>query len=203
MKTQDGRLLVVGGAARSGKSAWTLRAVAKDRRVWIWDPEDQYTDALPGTVRATKAADLLATVKRAGPLRVAFVPGGDLKPAFDLWAGCILHAARYVAPLTAIAEELADVTTPAKAPGNWGIAIRRGLKRGLTIIAISQRWQEADKTAIGNASEFVFFRQNGAAATGYLERMTGIPAGIIPTAPLSFVRFDPTTGKTTPGRLTF
>lgn len=202
MKTNDGQLVVIGGASRSGKTIWTSRAVAGDQRVFAWDPEDQWA-GLKGWKKATTRGQLLAATQAPGPQKVAYVAGGNLSQEFGYWAGCVMYAGRYVGPLTAIAEELADVTTPAKAPGNWGILLRRGLKRGISIYAISQRWQEADKTALGNASSFVLFRQNGAAAGKYLERMTGVPASEIPSDKLDFIVFDPTTGKITRDRLKF
>lgn len=202
MKTIDGRLVAVGGASRSGKTIWTSRAVADDERVFAWDPEDQWS-GLKGWKKATTRGQLLAAIQTPGPQKVAYVAGGNLPVEFNYWAGGVFYAGRYVGPLSAIAEEVADVTTPSKAPGNWGILLRRGLKRGITIYAISQRWQEADKTALGNASEFVLFRQNGAVAGKYLERMTGVPAAEIPTDKLDFIVFDPTTGKIQRDRLTF
>ena len=202
MKTNDGQLVVIGGASRSGKTIWTSRAVAGDQRVFAWDPEDQWS-GLRGWKKATTRGQLLAATQAPGPQKVAYVAGGNLAQEFGYWAGCVMYAGRYVGPLTAIAEELADVTTPAKAPGNWGILLRRGLKRGISIYAISQRWQEADKTALGNASTFVLFRQNGAAAGKYLERMTGVPAAEIPTDKLDFIVYDPTSGKIFRDRLKF
>lgn len=202
MKTADGLLYVVGGASRSGKTEWTKRAVAKARRVTAWDPEAQWCE-LPGWRKVSSKAELLRLLTARGPIKVAFVSGGDLAGDFNYWAGVVLYASRYIEPTDCIAEELADVTTTAKAPANWGILLRRGLKRGGNIYALSQRWQEADKTAVGNASRFVLFRQNGATTGRYLEKMTGVPADQIPTAPLHFITFDPTTGTTTPGRLTF
>ncbi|MGC3976451.1 MAG: hypothetical protein QM771_19020 [Nitrospira sp.] len=71
---------------------------------------------------------------------MAFLPMGDLQDDFNFWCEAIYYAGRYVEPLDAIAEELADVSTPGKAPLHWGILVRRGLKRGITIYAISQRW---------------------------------------------------------------
>lgn len=202
MKTIDGRLIVVGGASRSGKTAWTRQVAEKHARVFAWDPEDQWS-AEKGYKRINTRKEFLKAMHQAGPLKLAYVVGGDLKAEFDFWAACVMYAGRYVEPLAAIAEEIADVTTPAKAPGNWGILLRRGLKRGITIYAISQRWQEADKTAIGNASIFILFRQNGKKAIRYLEDTTGIPAGVIPSAPLEYVEYDPTSGKVEPGKLVF
>lgn len=202
MKTNDGRLIVIGGAARSGKTAWTKREAGKLARVFAWDPEAQWCE-LPGWQKATTRKELLAAAEKPGRVKLAFVAGGDLAAAFDFWAGCVMYSTRYTEPTHAIAEELADVSTPAKAPKNWGILLRRGLKRGGNIYAISQRWQEADKTAVGNATLFVLFRQNGARAGRYLEQIAGVPAAAIPTEPLHFITFDPTRGTVEPGRLTF
>lgn len=202
MKTNDGRLYVIAGASRSGKTAWTKKQTAKARRVLAWDPEDQWAQ-LPGWKKVTTRAAMLAECQKAGPLKVAYVAGGKLGEEFDFFAGCAMYAGRYVAAIDVIAEELADVTTPSKAPGNWGILLRRGLKRGITIWAISQRWAEADKTAIGNATDFAVFRSSAEDAR-YLNRKTGIPeeeiAGMVP---LQFVKKDALTGNIERGVLKF
>ena len=152
----------------------------------------------------TTRAGLLAAAQSPGPQRVAYVAGGALAAEFDFWAGCVMYAGRYVAPLEAVAEELADVTTPAKAPGNWGILIRRGLKRGITLRCISQRWSEADKTAVGNASDFVIFRQSSGDDVRYLSRKTRVQEGEInDLAPLQFVHMDALTGEISRGKVTF
>lgn len=203
MKTVDGRLYVVAGASRSGKTAWTKKRVARARRVWAWDPEAQWCE-LPGWRKVTDRGQLLALAQSAGPQKVAFVAGGDLKEAFDFWAACVMYAGRYVGPLDAIAEELADVTTPSKAPGNWGILIRRGLKRGISLYCISQRWSEADKTAVGNASDFVIFRQASGDDVRYLARKTRVPeAHIEALVPLQFVHMDSLTGNISAAKLRF
>lgn len=203
MKTADGRLYVIAGASRSGKTAWTRKMTARARRVFAWDPEDQWA-ALPGFRKITTRAALLEAAQRPGPLKVAYVAGGELKEEFDFFARCVFYAGRFVAPLDCIAEELADVTTPSKAPGHWGILLRRGLKRGINLWCISQRWSEADKTAVGNASDFVVFRQSSGDDVRYLSRKTRIEeAEINGLAPLEFVVLDALTGKISRGKLRF
>ncbi|MEW6258018.1 MAG: hypothetical protein AB1592_18855 [Pseudomonadota bacterium] len=203
MKTEDGRLVVVGGASRSGKTAYVRRRVAADRRVIAWDPEDQWAQ-LRGWQRVTNRRDLLDASMSRGRMHVAYVAGGNLAAEFDFLSGCVMYAGRYVEPLAVIAEELADVTTPAKAPGNWGVLLRRGLKRGITIYAISQRWSEADKTAVGNASEFVLFRQSSADDCRYLSRKTRVPESELNgLRPLEYVKFDAATGQIQRGKLRF
>lgn len=203
MKTTDGRLIVIGGASRSGKTAYVRQCAGRAPRVIAWDPEDQWS-ALPGWQRVTSRPELLKKAHHAGPQRIAYVAGGDLAAEFDFLCGCAMYAGRYVAPLVVIAEELADVTTPSKAPGNWGILLRRGLKRGITIYAISQRWSEADKTAVGNASQFVLFRQSSGDDVRYLQRKTRVPADLIDgLAQLEYVEYDAVAQKYTSGKLRF
>lgn len=173
MKTEDGRLTVVSGATRSGKTAWVRKETRPAKRIAAWDPEDQWAE-LPGWKKVTTRAQLRDALTKPGPLKVAYVAGGDLADEFDFWAQMVMYAGRYVAPLDSIAEELADVTTPSKAPGHWGILLRRGLKRGINIFAISQRWNEADKTAVGNASRFILFRQSSGDDIKYLSRKTRV-----------------------------
>lgn len=203
MQTNDGRLIVVGGSSRSGKTAYTQQQIKKLKRIFAWDCEDQFSQ-IPGWQKMTSRAGLFAAAQTAGPQKIAYVAGGDLKKEFDFWAGCVQYAGRYCGPLACVAEELADVTTPSKAPGNWGVLLRRGLKRGITIYAISQRWAEADKTAVGNASEFVLFRQSSGDDIRYLSRKTRVAeTDLAGLQPLEYVRIDAATGEMQRGKLKF
>ena len=203
MQTSDGRLIILSGKSRSGKTAYTVKSVANDRRIIAWDPEDQWAQ-LRGWKRITTQKELLAAADKKNNVRIAYVPSGDLSKQFDFFSGCALYWGRYHGACTVIAEELADVTTTAKAPGNWGLLLRRGLKRGITIYAISQRWQEADKTAIGNASEIVCFCMATALNTAYMARNTRIPQDALDKlVPLEWIKFDQATGAVTTGKLSF
>lgn len=202
MKTQDGRLHVIAGASRCGKSTLTAREVKAAKRAFAWDPEAQWCE-LPGWRKVSTRAKLLEASQKPGPQRVAYVAGGDLKAEFDFWCGCVMYAGRYVGPLAAIAEELADVTTPSKAPGNWGILLRRGLKRGIDIYAISQRWAEADKTAIGNASDYTCFSMGGDDIE-YMARKTRIPVPDLEALrQFDYIRIDRLTKEISRGKVTF
>jgi hypothetical protein len=194
MKTNDGKLFVISGASRSGKTWWTSKQIRRAKRVLVYDAEDQFSQ-LPGFTRITSTKALLKAVEAKGNKKIAFVPSGDVQKAFNFWAGCAFYWVRYQGPADIVAEELADVSTPSKAPANWGALIRRGLKRGANIYAISQRWAEADKTAIGNATDFVCFRANGD-DVDYLARKTRIPVERLERLkPLQFIRKDNLTGK--------
>jgi hypothetical protein len=50
-----------------------------------------------------------------------------------------------------VVEELADVTSPGKAPAAWGEIVRKGRHEGGSIYALTQRPAESDKTIAGNA----------------------------------------------------
>jgi hypothetical protein len=203
MHTEDGRLIVIGGSSRSGKTAWTKKAVARTRRIAAWDPEDQWAQ-LPGWKKVTTRKALAEALTKKGPVKVAFVAGGKLQEEFNFWAECVMYAGRYVEPLSCIAEELADVTTPGKAPEKWGILVRRGLKRGITIYAISQRWAEADKTAVGNASEFILFRQSSGDDIAYLAKKTRVTyEDLDGLEPLEYVQKCAITGNLQRGKLKF
>lgn len=173
MQTVDGKLVVVSGASRSGKTAYVRKSVKGEKRIIAWDPEDQWC-RLPGWKRVTTVDELFSYAESSRNYRIGFVARGDFKKSFDSWARAVFLAAEFVGPLVAIAEELADVTSPAKAPGHWGALVRKGLKRGIDIYAISQRWAEADKTAFGNATFFVMFRQSSADDIRYLSRKTRV-----------------------------
>jgi hypothetical protein len=202
MQTIDGKLYVIAGKSRQGKTVFSSREVKKHKRAIAWDPEDQWS-ALPGWKRITSKAALLLAVQQSGNAKLAYVAGGDLKEEFGFWAGCVFYWGRYHGPCAAVGEELADVTTSSKAPGNWGILLRRGLKRGIDIYAISQRWAEADKTALGNATEFVCFAMLPMDQE-YMSRRTGIAvAALAALKPLEYVRLDVATTKKTFSKLSF
>ncbi|SOD41612.1 hypothetical protein [Nitrosovibrio sp. Nv4] len=195
MKTNDGKLVVVSGASRSGKTAYVRKAVKGEKRIMAWDPEDQWS-RLPGWRRVTTVTELLRYAESPKNYKVGFVARGDLKEPFDAWAEAVFNAGVFVGPVVAIAEELSDVTTPSKAPGNWGVLLRRGLKRGIDIYAISQRWAEADKTAVGNASYFVLFRQSSGDDIRYLSRKTRVAESeIAGLKPLQFVMLNSADGS--------
>lgn len=202
MKTQDGRLIVVSGASRCGKSTQVAREVKAERRVVAWDPEAQWCEQ-SGFRKITSRAALLKAIQTPGHMRLAYVAGGKLAEEFDYLCKSVMYAGRYIAPLIYIGEELADVSTPGKAPEGWGILVRRGLKRGITIYAISQRWAEADKTAIGNASEYLTFLPRPKDLR-YVAGFTGLQMEEIESLqPLEFIRFDPVTKEKQRRKLRF
>ncbi len=161
----DGKLTFSSGSSRSGKSIKIMKEVAKNPRVLVFDEKDEWArpwdkkkEAYDRTklkrgwkVAATKA-ELMELIKASGDRwKIAYVPKGNLHSNFDFWCR-LAYSYGKKKPITIIAEELADVTTPAKAPDAWGNICRKILGFGCDVYAISQRPSESDKTAMGNAS---------------------------------------------------
>lgn len=169
--TRAAAIVMVCGGSGSGKSAWTKQQVARAARLIVWDVDDEYGDA--GCKRVTRASELLALLRSAGkskPARVAYV-APPTAAAFDYWARCVLAWGN----CTAVAEELATVTNPGKAPPGWGSLVSRGRKYGIKIVGVTQRPSEADKTIMGNATLIHVGRMTRAGDRAYMAREMDIP----------------------------
>lgn len=144
----DGTLTVAVGASRSGKTAWVKQELARQPgRVLVWDVEGQY--AAEGYTAARSPLALVQAAANSSLRKIAFVPPS--LEAFPFFCKVAWVFARTAGHKALVVEELADVTTPAKAPDAWGIIVRRALKYDCDIYAITQRPAESDKTIMGNA----------------------------------------------------
>jgi len=148
----DGIAVLVSGSRGSGKSGWTRQQCEGAERLLVWDSVHEWSrDRLVTPVRTlTELHDLVVADLRApGAFRYGYTgPVNDktfhtfCKLAF-VWIKA--------APGTLVVEELADVTSPAKAPEGWGEIIRKGRHYSGRIYALTQRPAESDKTIAGNA----------------------------------------------------
>jgi len=146
----DGCLTVVTGSSRQGKTYWTVQQIKTAPRLLVWDVMGEFS-ALGLCKRITSAHELAAVINDQ-PGRYGFM-AAPTAANFDtfcrlawLWIHC--------APGALVIEELADVTTPGKAPEAWGQIVRKGLRFGVYIYALTQRPSESDKTIMGNATVF-------------------------------------------------
>lgn len=141
--------IVLIGASGSGKSSYLRKMpeLKSANRVLAWDP-----DADHKLIHAKNMIAFFNECKKAGFNQIRL--GLTVRPsieAFGQFAGAAFAMCHAKAPLWVIVEELADVTTPAKAAPAWGELCRRSRKYGGKIAATSQRPQEIDKTILGQA----------------------------------------------------
>lgn len=150
MEHHEPRVIAVTGGTGHGKTAWLLEQLKGERQVLVWDMKGEY-DRNPKH-RFTRIEDpneLVRVVSTRGDGRFNFVHP-DPREGFALWCEAVYawHGC------TCVAEELADVSNPGKAPAEWGRVVRRGRDRGLTVYGVSQRPTESDSTLFGNATEW-------------------------------------------------
>ena len=117
--TLKANITVVCGSSGSGKSAWTKRQIKGKPRVIVWDIDEEYINEQGFEAVRDRGHLIELTLKRKKG-RFAYVPSS--LDEFGLWC----KVAFAWGNCTAIAEETADVTSPAKAPAGWGALVRRG-----------------------------------------------------------------------------
>lgn len=135
------------GSSGAGKSFYIKKEIEHDARLLIFDPDDEYND-IPNVETFFDASQFVAAVAehKTGRFRARLVANGvaafeTVNAVAFAWTNC-----------TVVAEEIADVTTTAKAPPKWGQLLRRGRKRAIKIFCVTQRPSEADKTALTQAT---------------------------------------------------
>lgn len=126
-----------------GKTPLMMQRIGPRRRVLVWDMKNQY----PGEFgfERVRPGDLMERMKQGdGRLSVCSHDPRHFEHVCMLaywWGRC-----------TMVAEELADVTRPGKAPLSWGVLLRRGAFRQVEVFAVSQRPTECDTTIFGSRS---------------------------------------------------
>lgn len=200
----DGTLHVVTGASRSGKTSWIAKRVQRARRLFVWDTVGEWAEKF--NCHPVWSFDVLAdAVKpRAPAQRIAFQPiAGVFDVQFEGFCQLAYIAMRaHPGQITVIVEELADVTSPGKAPPAWGAIVRRGLRYGPELYAVTQRPSESDKTVMGNASIFHCHSMARADDARYMAKEMRIEqAKIDALRPLQFIERDRRNGSLIAGDL--
>lgn len=176
----DGELVLVAGASRSGKTSYVVHRVRHAPRLLLWDLGDDHRRYNCELIRG--AAELRDRIAGSPKLeRIAYAPG-DPRAEFDFFcrlAWIWIRQARG----TLVVEELADVSHAAKAPPAWGAIVRKGLRYGPSIYAITQRPSESDKTALGNASLVVCHRMARAEDEEYMAKQLRVPVADVQNLP--------------------
>lgn len=196
----DGDLFYICGSSRNGKTAYTKQLIMEFVRVLVWDIEGEF-GRLPGFKIIRKPKELLDTLQKTkGPGKIVYQ--GSLRD-YSFFCKCAL-AWGDQSPCAVVLEETSDVTSPGKAPDGHGQLIRKGLKRGINIFAITQRPAESDKTTIGNATFIITFYLTRADDQKYVAREMNITQDKIETLrKLEFMKKDVVNRKVTKGKLQF
>lgn len=202
-KAPDGIITGIVGSAGSGKTGWLKQQIAAAPRLLVWDIEGQYTERTK--IIRTRAA-LVKAIQQDG--RYSYQPNS--LDDFDYWARaaflfCQIGAEKGV-KTAIVAEELADVTSPGKAPNGWGMLVRRCRKYGGDVYGITQRPAESDKTLFGNAMQLHVCGMQRANDRAYMARELDLPVDVIASldrSKLEYIHKDMRTGAKTLGRLTF
>jgi hypothetical protein len=144
--TQAADIQAVLGASGTGKSHYVKATIRKDRRLLVWDIEDEYPDLPALALSALPAAFAGRKARRA-----KFICAADAATRareFDLFCRIAFAAGN----LRLVVEELRFVTTASRAPDGWAAITLRGRKRGIRTIGTSQRPAQIDKDFLGNCT---------------------------------------------------
>ncbi len=121
-------------------------------RLLVWDSKAEFAR----DYRCSGSSDptvLRSVALSTRPVRFAFT-APVTAANFDLfcrlaWVWIRVNAnARHSIAL--VVEELADVTSPGKAPAAWGEIVRKSMELHPRVYALTQRPAESDKTILGN-----------------------------------------------------
>lgn len=198
----DGRGVLVVGASGSGKTCWTAQQVAAERRLLVWDCMGEWARKYHCR-RVASLRELGELIRaemegRAGGGRVA-VQVLITRENFDCFARLAWVWLR-VAPGCLVVEELADVTSPGKAPAAWGEIVRKGRHERANVYALTQRPAESDKTILSNCAAIHGGMMNYPDDRAYLARCLDVPLDQVTNLkPLDWIHRDFRTRKLTTG----
>ena len=187
-------------ATGSGKSQALLQNPSIPRtgaRVILWDHKPDHPGLhIRGRVQFVKAlrAGIVRHQKTGAGFRIAFA-GERSVETFEWWCEVVWSVLDARHRTFAIAEELAAVSTPAKATPNAGILIREGRGYGLSFHGTSQRPQEIAKTFYENCDIRYYGRtRNQQLRRAWAAEMDVDPDRLKNLDKLEFLRDDGTAG---------
>lgn len=193
MRVQDGRSVVVTGASGSGKTVWTMQQVRPAKRLLVWDSTGGWTR--DGEVRPVMTVQAIGAIVREDigkgqPMRLGYI-GPVTRDHFAAFCKLAWVWLRITPRSVLVVEELADVTSPAKAPAEWGAIARKARQFGSDYYAITQRPAESDKTAIGNCAMIHAGRMNLEDDETYMAKLLRVtPAQVAKLGDLEYIERD-------------
>ena len=149
----DGQAFLVCGSRGSGKSGWTRQQCQNAHRLLVWDSVGEWSrDRIVTPVGSILRLHELITadIANPGPFRYGFT-GPVHEATFNSFCKLAFVWMKAAPGGVVVVEELADVTSPGKAPQGWGEIVRKGRHYSGSIYGLTQRPTESDKTLAGNA----------------------------------------------------
>lgn len=190
------------GQSRSGKTESASRWAADKPRVVAWDPQ---LDWVKFGLAPIDQFDVLCrelALNATTPARIAYK--GPLRPAEFSRFAAVAYCWGKLEPCLVIAEELAWITHPGKAPQGWLELVTGGLKFGIDLLSITQRPAESDKTALSQSTIIRCFAQDRFEDARYMARELRVDVEQIDALePLHYIEKNKRTKKTAVNRVTF
>lgn len=183
---------LVVGISGSGKSSWVKRRVQRVPRLFVWDPDGEYEAARYSTktefIEAVKKCYSTSggTIAHARTIERRFRLALSVDPTpqnFEFFCRTVLTVAHAKFPVTVVAEEIADCTTPQKASVHWGRLCRRGRKYNVQLFAVTQRPSECDKTIYSQSAFKWLGYMDNEADHARLGKLCGLPAEFLAEIP--------------------
>lgn len=212
MSIKQGIMGVYAGGSRMGKTAALKQQIikGKKKRVIVWSVKEQidkyYELAKPLKVKcliAENKAELIRAIKEVGKNNGLIIYTPKSLKDFDFWSKAAFAFGK-LKPCVVVAEETADVTTPAKAPEGYGVLIRQCLGWGIDLYAVTQRPAESDKTIMGNCTFIHCHFMTRAADRKYMAAEMNIkPEQIEALKPLEFIETNGGEKSTKHGKVVF
>jgi hypothetical protein len=202
----DGEAFLVCGSRGSGKSGWTRQQCEGAERLLVWDSVGEWSrDRIVTPVRSLTQLHQLITLDLAepGPFRYGYTGPVNAK-TFNTFCKLAFVWMKAAPGGVVVVEELADVTSPGKAPEGWGEIVRKGRHYSGSIYGLTQRPAESDKTLAGNADVIHCGRLSFPTDRKTLAEYLDVPVGQITELPsLHWIERDMRTRELRTGKLTF
>lgn len=188
----------------SGKTTWVRQQVKAVTRLLVWDGKGIDWGERERCRVITSPQDLRAVLfKSDGRISRYSYRVPVSRANFDVFCRLAWVWGR-LSPGVIIIDEIADVTSPGKAPQAWGEIARKIRAFGTDVYVTTQRPQECDKTAQGNATIFHCGRMSDADDQKYVARrlLGGVDVKLVSALlPLQWIERDVRTLQITTGTL--
>lgn len=163
---------LITAAPRSGKTAFIQNELSH-KRMLAWDPDGEYLD-IPGVQPVYTRADLLQIVEDNVPGKYSYIAPVS-QAEFEYWS---IGVMRY-RDCDAVAEEIIAVTSPGKAPHQFGQLVTQGSKRGIRLFVTTQFPAESSKTILRNSRFVICFRMGSEIEYDYMAKRMGVDINLL------------------------